>query len=200
MLYLHSHAQCHREKRTGAFVQAHWGRLQIAWANASKDSSSFSSSSILPDHFGATFVDLHVHHTPRVNVGGQVDLWELRLGNTRKKDNQTLDVTSYHNKRKRWSLSSVIEDEQKVFLTKVKVITFSCFHAFDLWKSCDGATDAGSSTLTSHLSQKTREVPLTTNTVQTIGRLHFYIPAFAQQREKDKSQRELVRGGKLSYS
>lgn len=85
MLYIHSHAQCHWEKRTGVFVQAHWGRLQIAWANVSKDSSSFSSSSILPDHFGATFVDLHVHHTARVNIGSQVDLWELRLGNTRKK-------------------------------------------------------------------------------------------------------------------
>lgn len=35
---------------------------------------------ILPDHFGATFVDLHVHHTARVDVGGQVDLRELHLG------------------------------------------------------------------------------------------------------------------------
>lgn len=39
----------------------------------------FPPSSILPDHSGATFVDLHVHHTPRVHVGGQVDLRELRL-------------------------------------------------------------------------------------------------------------------------
>lgn len=32
------------------------------------------ASSILPDHFGATFIDLHVHHTSGTDVGGQVDL------------------------------------------------------------------------------------------------------------------------------
>lgn len=37
----------------------------------------------LPDHFSATFVDLHVHHTSRVDIGGQVDLCELRLENRR---------------------------------------------------------------------------------------------------------------------
>ena len=41
-----------------------------------------------PHHFSATFVDLHVHHTSRVDVGGQVDLWELRLEHRGRKHHQ----------------------------------------------------------------------------------------------------------------
>lgn len=37
-------------------------------------------SSVLPDHLGAAFVDLHVHHAARVDVRSQVDLREFRLG------------------------------------------------------------------------------------------------------------------------
>lgn len=32
-----------------------------------------------PDHFSSTFVDLHVHHTSRGDVRGQVDLREFGL-------------------------------------------------------------------------------------------------------------------------
>lgn len=42
-------------------------------------------SSVSPDRFGATFVDLHIHRTARVYVGGQIDLRELRLGKTRRR-------------------------------------------------------------------------------------------------------------------
>lgn len=48
---------------------------------------TFFSKSILPDRFGATFVDLHVHCTARVYVGGQIDLRELRLEKTRRRGN-----------------------------------------------------------------------------------------------------------------
>lgn len=47
---------------------------------------------ILPDHFGATFVDLHVHHTARVDVGGQVDLRELHLGGGEDEENTQPDI------------------------------------------------------------------------------------------------------------
>lgn len=64
------------EKRS---VRAHCGTVCTGWPSASND----FPSSVLPDHFGATFIDLHVHHTSRVNVGSQVDLWELCLGVTK---------------------------------------------------------------------------------------------------------------------
>lgn len=79
-----------REKMV-VFVQAHWQFTDCV--------GKCDRRILLPDHFCATFVDLHVHHASRVDIGGQVDLWELCLGNKRWKKNrdQVLHLTPTHN-------------------------------------------------------------------------------------------------------
>lgn len=71
------------------------------------------SWSVLPDRFGAAFVDLHVHRTAWVYVGSQIDLWELRLKKTRRRLN-----VMFGNSMLEFNNQCI--NEQKVFLEHTK--------------------------------------------------------------------------------
>lgn len=95
--YLRTRARCRWKDRTGAFCVGSLGQITncVVQMRLQKTGAPSQSLSVLPDHFGATLADLHVHHAARVDIGSQVDLWELRLRNTRE-EKHTLQLDVWH--------------------------------------------------------------------------------------------------------